>query len=56
MERIIERVCGLDVHQASVAACLRVTGANRSREQFVKLSGLALPICSRCEIGWQNMG
>jgi hypothetical protein len=27
MERIVERGAGLDVHQATVAACVRVPGA-----------------------------
>jgi hypothetical protein len=33
MERIVERGCGLDVHKKSVAACLRVLGANGQRLQ-----------------------
>ena len=43
MERMIERICGLDVHQASVAACVRVPGANGSREQFVQTFGTSTP-------------
>jgi transposase len=43
MERIIERACGLDVHQATVAACVRVPGANDSREQFVQTFGTSTP-------------
>lgn len=35
MEAIVERCCGLDVHQASVVACLLVgVGANRPRKEI----------------------
>lgn len=43
MERMIERVCGLDVHQKSVAACVRVPGANGSRQQLVQSFGTSTP-------------
>lgn len=36
MERVIERVCGLDVHRDAVAACVRVPGAKGTREQQVR--------------------
>jgi len=39
MERIVERGCGLDVHKKSVAACLRVPGANGQRLQEVRTFG-----------------
>jgi transposase len=39
MEQLIERVCGLDVHQQSVAACVRVPGPNGRREQHVRTFG-----------------
>src|SRR2546428_13845042 len=32
MERLIERVCGLDVHKQTVAACVRVPGSKGTRE------------------------
>lgn len=38
MEQLIERVCGLDVHKATVAACVRVPGA-RGRRQEVQTFG-----------------
>ena len=31
MERLIERVCGLDVHKQTVAACVRVPGSKGTR-------------------------
>jgi hypothetical protein len=39
MERIVERGCGLEVHKKSVAACLRVPGANGQRLQEVRTFG-----------------
>jgi transposase len=39
MERLIERVCGLDVHKQTVAACVRVPGAKGAREQHVRTFG-----------------
>jgi transposase len=39
MERLIERVCGLDVHKQSVAACVRVPGPEGTREQHVRTFG-----------------
>ena len=39
MERIVERGCGVDVHKESVAACLRVPGANGQRLQEVRTFG-----------------
>jgi transposase len=39
MERIVERGAGLDVHQATVAACVRVPGAERGVEQVVRTFG-----------------
>jgi transposase len=38
MEQVLERVCGLDVHKATVAACVRVPGA-RGRRQEVQTFG-----------------
>jgi transposase len=39
MERLIERVCGLDVHKQTVAACVRVPGSKGAREQYVRTFG-----------------
>lgn len=39
MDQLIERVCGLDVHKASVAACVRVPGARGRRAQEVRTFG-----------------
>lgn len=39
MERMIERCCGLDVHKKTVAACVRVPGANGARVQHVRTFG-----------------
>jgi transposase len=39
MERIIERVCGLDVHKQRVAACVRVPGLKGERQQAVRTFG-----------------
>jgi transposase len=39
MERIIERLCGLDVHKQSVAVCVRVPGSKGERQQEVRTFG-----------------
>jgi transposase len=39
MERLIERVGGLDVHKQTVAACVRVPGSKGTREQYVRTFG-----------------
>ena len=39
MDRWIERGCGLDVHKATVAACLRVPGPTGQRTQEVRTFG-----------------
>ena len=39
MERVFERCAGLDVHQATVAACVRVPGQGRSVQQLVETFG-----------------
>jgi transposase len=36
MEIVVERVAGLDVHKASVTACLRAPGAAGEREEHVQ--------------------
>lgn len=39
MERLIDRVCGLDVHKQTVAACVSVPGVQGTREQQVRTFG-----------------
>src|SRR4029453_10575197 len=39
MEQVFERVCGLDVHKATIAACVRVPDAKRQRVQHVQTFG-----------------
>ena len=39
MERVFERVCGLDVHKATIAACVRVPGPTGKRLQHVQTFG-----------------
>jgi len=39
MERLIERVAGLDVHKKSVTACVRLPGAGGARQQVVHTFG-----------------
>jgi transposase len=36
MERIVERCCGLDVGQKTVAACVRVMAPNGGRQQIIR--------------------
>ena len=39
MERMMERVCGIDVHKATLSACVRVGSADGSIEQEVRSFG-----------------
>lgn len=39
MERMLERVAGLDVHKKTVTVCVRVPGPQRSRAQHVRSFG-----------------
>lgn len=39
MEEVFERVCGLDVHKATIAACVRVPGVKSKRLQSVQTFG-----------------
>ena len=39
MEQVFERVCGLDVHKATIAACVRVPGVKGKRLQSVQTFG-----------------
>jgi transposase len=43
MDRWIERCCGLDVHKATVAACVRVPGPKGKRTQEVRTFGTTTP-------------
>ena len=36
MERIVERCCGLDIGQKTVAACVRVMAPNWGRQQIIR--------------------
>ncbi len=42
MEQVIARCCGLDVHQETVAACVRVPGPSGKRLQHLKTFGTTL--------------
>jgi transposase len=39
MEQVFERVCGLDVHKATIAACVRVPDGKGKRVQYVQTFG-----------------
>jgi transposase len=39
MEQVFERVCGLDVHKATIAACVRVPDVKGKRVQYVQTFG-----------------
>ncbi len=39
MDVILERCAGLDVHQATVTACLRLPGPGRTRSQVIQTFG-----------------
>ena len=39
MERIVERCCGLDVGQKSVAACVRIAAPDGGRQQVIRMFG-----------------
>ena len=39
MERLIERVGGLEVHKRTVTACVRVPGSKGTLEQYVRPLG-----------------
>jgi transposase len=43
MEQLIERCCGLDVHKATVAACVRVPGPKGRRVPHVQTFGTTTP-------------
>ena len=39
MERIVERCCGLDVGQKTVAACVRIAAPDGGRQQIIGMFG-----------------
>ncbi len=39
MEQVFERVCGLDVHKATIAACVRLPDLTGKRVQYVQIFG-----------------
>ena len=39
METVVERCCGLDVHQASVVACLLVGAADQKPRKVIRQFG-----------------
>ena len=43
MDQVIERCCGLDVHKATVAACVRVPGPHGRRTVHVETFGTTTP-------------
>jgi transposase len=43
MELVVERVAGLDVHKASVTACVRVPGAGRHRQEHTETFPTTVP-------------
>jgi len=51
MERLLERCAALDVHQASVSACVRVPGVSGQRREFDQRFGTTTPdLLALC--GW----
>jgi hypothetical protein len=39
MERVVERGCGLDVAQKTVAACVRLPGPGGGRQEIIRTFG-----------------
>jgi transposase len=39
MKRIYQRCCGIDVHKATLTACVRVHGAGRKLSQEIRSFG-----------------
>jgi len=39
MEQVFERVCGLNVHKATIAPCVRVPDTKGKRAQYVQTFG-----------------
>jgi transposase len=55
MEQVIERCAGLDVHKATVAACVRVARAGRTRQQEVRTFGTNTADLLALVIGFPRM-
>ena len=51
MEQVFERVCGLDVHKATIAACVRVPDVKGKRVQYVQTFGTTTADLWHSEIG-----
>ena len=51
MEQVFERVCGLDVHKATITACVRLPAVNGKRLQSVQTFGTTTADFSRSAIG-----
>jgi hypothetical protein len=51
MEIVVERVAGLDVHKASVTACVRVPTDAGEREERVTTFATTVPSCWRSLTG-----
>lgn len=43
MDRVVMRACGLDIAQKTVAACMRLPGAENGRQQVVRTFGTTTP-------------
>ena len=43
MDVLIERCAGLDVHQATVTACVRMSGPGQTRTQVLQTFGTTTP-------------
>jgi len=56
MEQVFERVGGLDVHKATIAACVRVPGAKGQRLQSVQTFGTATADLLALAIGSRRTG
>ena len=52
MDVIVERVAALDVHQASVTACVRVPAVDGGREPHLAQFATTFGGCWRCATGW----
>ena len=52
MDRLIERAAGLDVHKASVKACVRVPGNDGGRQSEIRTFRTTTAGWCCCETGW----
>ncbi len=53
MERWIDRCCGLDVHKATVAACVRLPGLKGKRTQEVRTFGTMTEDLQAPDYAWE---